>query len=252
MADAAREVREADRRGAGGIRHYGRRHGHAGRGPRLGVFDEVQPGSFCVMDLQYGSIEHEIVLRRRRSVTTVLSRPAPIDASSTPALKPHLVRGAHGKVIGRTGRRRRARYFGSRAGDDVTVGASCATRALDPGEFHDRGVVHRGGVVEVLAVDAGERGVCLLRAVVPVGGCLARGEVSLRRASIVARSGQARFWLGCGPPIQAQAQASSAQAQAFTSRVAQPAMPPGPPVRLWTDQGLLVSYRTLSGLWNAL
>ena len=163
VAGAVREVREALI--AAGFAEFiitGGGTGTLAADRDSGVFDEVQPGSFCVMDLQYGSIEHEIVFERALEVlTTVLSRPAPnrcvVDAGSKAV---DLVAGppdVEGNRPYRSGGDEHG-ILDLEAGDDLAVGAKLRLYPshCDPCvNLHDHWVLHRGGVVvDVLAVDA--------------------------------------------------------------------------------------------------
>ena len=163
VADAVREVREALI--AAGFAEFvitGGGTGTLAADRDSGVFDEVQPGSFCVMDLQYGSIEHEIAFERALEVlTTIISRPAPnrcvVDAGSKAvdlvAGPPHV----EGNRPYRSGGDEHG-ILDLEAGDSLTVGAKLRLYPshCDPCvNLHDHWVVHRGGVVvDVLAVDA--------------------------------------------------------------------------------------------------
>ena len=163
VAGAVREVREALI--AAGLAEFvitGGGTGTLAADRDSGVFDEVQPGSFCVMDLQYGSIEHEIVFERALEVlTTVISRPSPnrcvVDAGSKAV---DLVAGPPNVEGGREYRSGGDEHgiLDLEAGDDVVVGAKLRLYPshCDPCvNLHDHWVVHRGGVVvDVLAVDA--------------------------------------------------------------------------------------------------
>ena len=163
VADAVREVREALI--AAGFAEFvitGGGTGTLAADRDSGVFDEVQPGSFCVMDLQYGSIEHEIAFERALEVlTTIISRPAPnrcvVDAGSKAvdlvAGPPHV----EGNRPYRSGGDEHG-ILDLGEGDDLAVGAKLRLYPshCDPCvNLHDHWVLHRGGVVvEVLAVDA--------------------------------------------------------------------------------------------------
>lgn len=164
VADAVREVRAAlDAVGLlDGAIITGGGTGTLATDRDSGVFDEVQPGSFCIMDLQYGAIEHEIQFERALEVlTTVISRPTPdravVDAGSKAV---DLVAGVPQVEGGRPYRSGgdEAGILDLSADDELALGAKLR---LDPSHcdpcvnLHDHWVVHRGGVVEeVLAVDA--------------------------------------------------------------------------------------------------
>ena len=163
VASAVREVREAlIAAGLGEFIITGGGTGTLAADRDSGVFDEVQPGSFCVMDLQYGNIEHEIAFERALEVlTTIISRPSPhrcvVDAGSKAvdlvAGPPH----AEGNRTYRSGGDEHG-ILDLAEGDDLPVGAKLRLYPshCDPCvNLHDHWVVHRGGVVvEVLAVDA--------------------------------------------------------------------------------------------------
>ena len=163
VADAVREVRSAlIKAGLAEFVITGGGTGTLAADRDSGVFDEVQPGSFCVMDLQYGSIEHEIVFERALEVlTTIISRPSPnrcvVDAGSKAV---DLVAGPPNVEGGFTYRSGGDEHgiLDLEAGDSLTVGAKLRLYPshCDPCvNLHDHWVVHRGGVVvEVLAVDA--------------------------------------------------------------------------------------------------